>query len=340
MRNLPSREWVHGFLGPVEVGGGDELLQAVGQGSEEGVTPLDVELAEDVVDEEDRSEAAVGIEELGLSELEGERETALLAFGAEVAGAFSVEGEEEIVAVWPDGGEAAPCVVFAGLVECGSEGSRLSARLPFDGRHLGAPAQSGVSLLHEGTRRIGDGRSKAHELLAGLDEDCRVGVDLRPGKRVALEQEVSTLEGLLVGAELLSVFGVELTPHKVEKLPPPEGVAADKLNVAIAHPHDPTALLQIFTDRINGRVVDGKFPLTSAIADTEASIRGHAALDKKVILLKLDQFFLLPRARALQPEQEADRLKECRLPFAVGPQENRTIFRQLELYFGEAAQVA
>ena len=57
--------------GPFEMGGGDELLGARGQGAEKCIATPRVEFSEDVIEEEDGGPAVEGVEQAGLGEFEG-----------------------------------------------------------------------------------------------------------------------------------------------------------------------------------------------------------------------------------------------------------------------------
>jgi hypothetical protein len=116
--------------GPFEMGGGDELLGARGQGAEECIATPRVEFSEDVIEEEEGGAAVEGVEEAGLSEFEGEGEGALLSFRGEGSGGPVVEDEWKVVAVRADQRESASSFL---RVAGGQSGGEVGGRTPLIG---------------------------------------------------------------------------------------------------------------------------------------------------------------------------------------------------------------
>ena len=107
---------------PVEVGGGDEDLGFGGEEGQQGAAAGGVELAEDVVDEEDGGFAGFFLEEGALCHLQGDGEGALLAFGGEFSGAQAGDEELEVVPVGACGGESGAFIGSEGVFELIGQG--------------------------------------------------------------------------------------------------------------------------------------------------------------------------------------------------------------------------
>ena len=93
---------------PVQVRSGDDFLRLCGQRLEQGISPGGVQLAKDVIQEQQRMGSALGMEERGLGEFQRQRDGALLAFAGIFRRRESIDGNGEIVPLRTSQGDTAP----------------------------------------------------------------------------------------------------------------------------------------------------------------------------------------------------------------------------------------
>ena len=128
----------------IAVGGGDEdLAFGPGEKVEEEAVAGAVELAGDVVEQEQGAEAAHVLKEPDLGDLERQHEGSLLSLAREALGGVIGELDLDVVAVGAAGGEAASAVFLASVAERRHQG--LGHRGLFEGLAvLGGVAPGGL----------------------------------------------------------------------------------------------------------------------------------------------------------------------------------------------------
>lgn len=222
--------------GPIEVGGGDELLGGNGEGVEEGVASARVEFAEDIVEEEDGWVVVEGVEETGLGEFEGEGEGTLLTFGGEGGGGVVVEGDGEVIAVGADQGEAA-ARFFGGA---GSEGIGEvggGAWRVLEGEGLGGGAADvAVSGGGPGGEGADEFRAETGEGGAMFKEQTGKGGDLAGVGAILLEESIAGAEGFVIGEPGGAIGGKRLGPKEIEVPSATFAGSADEGEVVVPHP--------------------------------------------------------------------------------------------------------
>lgn len=260
-------------FGPVEVGGGDQLLGILGKVGEESIAAGDVELTEDVVDEENRFLGVVSLgEEARLSQLQSEGESALLSLRAEGAGWVAVDLECEFVAVRTDDGLTAPGVGLAGFFKCPRQRPQNGFGLVGDGGGLGASAEAGSSIGDPRLEESDELGATPEEDFAVLHEEQSVGIDLRPRDRHIFEKIVSGSGGPFIAAQGAKVVGEDLRANKVEVAPPTLPAPVNELEITIAHPDYMAGATQVVACLAGGRPVDREFFQAPPVSEVELSV--------------------------------------------------------------------
>ena len=213
------------------------------QEGEQRLAPVRVELAHDVVEEQDGIFARLGAQELELGELQRERARALLSLRAEGTQVDAVDGEHEVVPVGADGGRAARDVIFPALLQfliipcferiCHRR-RRLAAAAVDDEREREVLLAAGDAALHE----VREHAELAHDLepfarhARGARRELRLPGRERGGRRApladALQERVPLRDEALIRRELVVVGGARLRDLPVEEAPPLGGRALDE----------------------------------------------------------------------------------------------------------------
>ena len=232
---------------PVEGGGGDEDLGFGGEEGQQGAAAGGVELAEDVIDEEDGGFAGFFLEEGALSHLEGDGQGALLAFGGEFGGAQAGDEELEVISMGADGGEAGAFIGGEGVLQLlgqGAGGGGLVVELHL----LAAGGDAAVVVGDVGLQALEQAVAELHDDFAVLREEGGVAAEGGLTAARVAEQGVAAFECLAVGLQCLAVDGVPLAAEEIEVAAALFCGAVDEGHVAVGEPGDGVGIGQVVVE--------------------------------------------------------------------------------------------
>lgn len=258
-------------MGEVGVGGGDEGLGRglVGwlQEFEEVGAALGVEFSEDIVDEQDgRGIEGLG-EEVGLSDAEGDRCAAFLAFAGEIGGGEVVDGDAKIVSVRADyGGLHAPFAIAALLEFLGEVG--FDVRGVVDGEFVVMARDGPVGFRREAVDFWNESSSAFHN--KGAEAKGLMIEGLKGGliDSVSAQEGVSRADGARVFLDDVDVVWLGLGEDEIDEAAPDSRGAGNELGVFWGKNYYPDGVEEFrdplrdasvdFGDTFVGRPVEGK----------------------------------------------------------------------------------
>ena len=356
MRARCLREGGEGAVGDVEdlpgakggVGeggaGGDELA-VFAEGFPEAAAAGGVEFAEDVVGEEERLHAGVGVEEFGFGDAEGDGKGALLAFGGELACGFPGYGEFGVVAVGAgEGGlhdEIAGAVFFeegepgGGVVRGGLIGG------VGEGGGFGVVGEAGVGGGDVGAECGEAGGAEGGERGGGVGEGAFEGSELGGGGG-AFKEGVSAGEGAVVVLERGEVGGVGGGEDEIEPAAAGAGGAADELLILRGEDNG-GELAEVVGEAGDAFAVAGDFFAAGAEFDEDAGVAaalvGEFAGDGGFGLGVRDEGAVVGGAEGAEGEEEAGGFEEVGFSLGVGADEEVARAVEREVGEGNVAEV-
>ena len=282
------------------------MLGVFGELFQEGGASGKVELAEDIVQKQERRFAVVGFEEARCREAECEDQSALLPLGPEGCRGIA-QGELEVVSVRTGGGHAQARVLHA------RGGERFGERRSGVGKvgkpeFLSSAADVGMSELREGAEGGDDGLTGVDELLAGVDQGRFKGLDFPPWWYGSFEQEVARAQAFFIIPEGLAVGGVDLCCDKVDKTAAQVRAIPYELDILVGEP-DYAPPPEVFRRRSLFYGVEGEFFALRAVIKLQVRAL-KVAVYEKAPLVVTDDFSEAGGSRGLEAHQEAGSLQK------------------------------
>jgi len=336
IRHAPETAVDGQTVGPIEMGGGDPHRGVCREEPEQGAPAIEIEFAENIIDQENRRWTVKRFEEPLLGAFKREGNGALLPFTGVFGGGSALDLQEQLIAVWTDTGLAEAEIAFCLALEILEQRIAFTARLILELQLLGGTD----GCVGFGRRQGETGNHLAAslpEVIAAGGKEFVVIATLSPGTGGRfLEEGVAGGEGAFVLAESLAVGGVELLTEEIEITSPAFSAPAHEIEVAIAEPDNPAAREVFRCGRGFGPVDLESAPRLETAGESGV---GEQSVHLEAGAIVPDQFAHGPGAGGLEPQEDADRFEDGGFALGIGADKEIRGRPRIEGDAGEATKV-
>ena len=332
------------IAGPILFGAGHEDL-AVGavnalEERNKGGTAAGIELAHDVVDEQDGRGAEVHGEILGLGEFQGDGDGTFLAFAGELSSGFGIERQEDFVAVRADHGGFEDALAVAGLFEFAGE-IGADAGLIIEAEFFGGVGDALVGFEDERGDERKNGFAAAGELFADGDEFFGEAFEGVSVGRALFEEGVAGAKGFRVALEKREIGGLGLGEDEIDETAASAGGAFDEEDV-VGTENDGAEDADEIGEFADGLGIDGELALALGPVDFDfvAGLGKDFGADEVAGLVVADHLGAADAAEGTEGGEEVNGFEDIGFALGVVAEEKMEAGSELEIEARVIAEVA